>query len=54
MRQVISLEDGNELDMSYEDPEKAGDIWYPAKITIELSRYYVTLKIKDISFITGT
>jgi outer membrane lipoprotein-sorting protein len=54
MRQVISLEDGNELDMSYEDPEKAGDIWYPAKITIELSRYSVTLKIKDISFITGT
>jgi hypothetical protein len=54
MKQIISLEDGNELDMSYEDPEKAGDVWYPAKIRIELSRYSVTLKIKDISFITGT
>lgn len=53
MKQIISLEDGKELDMSYEDPEKAGDVWYPAKIRIELSRYSVTLKIKDISFITG-
>jgi hypothetical protein len=54
MKQIISLEDGQEIDMSYEDPEEAGDIWYPAKIRIELSRYSVTLKIKDISFITGS
>jgi hypothetical protein len=54
MKQLISLEDGKELDMSYEDPEKSGEVWYPAKIRIELSRYSVTLKIKDISFITGS
>jgi hypothetical protein len=54
VRQIISLEEGKELDMSYEDPEKAGDVWYPAKIRIELSGCSVTLKIKDISFITGS
>jgi len=53
-RQIISLEGGKELDMSYEDPEKAGDVWYPAKIRIELSGHSVTLRIKDISFITGS
>ena len=53
IRQIISLDDGRELVMTYEDPELAEDIWYPAKIRIELSRYSVTLKIKDISFITG-
>jgi hypothetical protein len=51
-RQVISLEDGRQLDMFYNDPEKAGDIWYASKIRIELSRYSVTLRIKDISFIS--
>jgi len=51
LRQIISLEDGRELDVSYENPEKAGDIWYPSKIRIALSRYSVTLKIKDISFV---
>jgi outer membrane lipoprotein-sorting protein len=51
VRQVIELEDGRELNISYENPEKTGDIWYPSKIRIELSRYTVTLKIKDISFI---
>jgi hypothetical protein len=54
VRQIISLEEGKELDMSYEDPEKAGNVWYPAKIRIELSGCSVTLKIKDISFITGS
>ncbi len=42
------LEDGRELDIYYENPEKIGDLWYPSKIRIELSRYAVTLRIKDI------
>jgi hypothetical protein len=50
VKQIISLEDGRELYISYEKPEKAGDIWYPSRIRIELLNYSVTLKIKDISF----
>jgi outer membrane lipoprotein-sorting protein len=46
----ISLEEGRELNVSYENPEKMGDMWYPSKIRIELSKYAVTLKIRDISF----
>lgn len=49
-KQILFLEDGRELNIYYDDPEKAGDFWYPAKIRIELSRYAVTLKVKDISF----
>lgn len=51
IKQSISLEDGRELNILYENPEKAGDIWYPSKIRIELYKYAVTLKIRDISFI---
>jgi outer membrane lipoprotein-sorting protein len=50
-KQIISLEEGRQLNIYYENPEKAGDIWYPSRIRIELSKYAVTLKIKDISFI---
>jgi hypothetical protein len=53
IRQTVSLEDGREFNFYYENPEKAGDIWYPSKIRIEFSKYSVTLKIKDISFNTG-
>jgi outer membrane lipoprotein-sorting protein len=49
-KQIIFLGDGRELNIYYEDPEQAGEFWYPAKIRIELSRYAVTLKVKDISF----
>src|SRR4030042_6157938 len=50
IRQTVSIEDGREFNFYYENPEKAGDIWYPSKIRIEFSKYSVTLKIKDISF----
>ena len=53
IRQTVSLEDGREFNFYYENPEKAGDIWYPSKIRIEFSKYSVTLKIKDISFNIG-
>ncbi|NCO68011.1 MAG: hypothetical protein GW873_05660 [Nitrospirae bacterium] len=53
IKQTVSLEDGREFNFYYENPEKAGDIWYPSKIRIEFSKYSVTLKIKDISFNTG-
>lgn len=51
MKQKISLEDGRDLNIFYEDPQKADDIWYPSKIKIELSKYFVILKIKEILFI---
>ena len=51
VRQTVSLEDGRELDIFYENPEVSDDIWYPSKIRIELLRYAVVLRIKDISFI---
>ena len=54
VRQIISLEDGRELDISYENPEKIGNVWYPSKIRIELSKNALTLRIKDISFIFET
>lgn len=52
-RQTILLEDGRDLNIFYENPEKANDndIWYPSKIRIELSKYAVTLKIKDMLFV---
>ena len=52
VRQVISLEDGKELNISYENPDKIGGSWYPSKIRIELSRYAVTLRIKDMAFLS--
>jgi hypothetical protein len=54
VRQIISLDDGRELNIFYENPEKSGDTWYPAKIRIELSKYAVTLNIKDMLFISQT
>jgi hypothetical protein len=50
VKQRVSLEDGRELKISYEDVEKISDVWYPSTIKIDLSKYSVTLKIKEISF----
>ncbi len=53
IKQKVSLEDGKELTITYEDVEKMGDVWYPSTIKIELSQYSVTLKIKEILFTTA-
>ncbi len=50
LRQTIYCEDGTELNIFYERPERAGDVWYPSKIRIEIPKYSVTLKIKKILF----
>jgi hypothetical protein len=50
IKQRVSLEDGKELHIFYEDVEKMGDAWYPSTIKIELSQYSVTLKIREILF----
>jgi len=49
-KQSVALSDGRELIMYYEQPDKSGDIWYPSKIRIELSKYAVILKIREILF----
>jgi hypothetical protein len=54
VQQTISLQDGRELHISYGDPENTEGLWYPSKIRIELTRYAVTLKIRDILFVPGT
>lgn len=48
-KQVIFLDDGRELDIIYENPEKFGDLWYPSKLRIEFAKYSVVLRLKDIS-----
>jgi len=53
IKQMISLEDGRELMIRYENPDYAGALWYPSKIRIELARYAVTLNIREISFLPG-
>lgn len=50
IKQTVSLEDGREINFYYENPEKVGSIWYPSKIRMGLSKYSVTLKIKEMSF----
>lgn len=50
IKQRVTLENGNDLHISYEDMTRMGDVWYPSTIKIELSQYSVRLKIKEISF----
>jgi hypothetical protein len=50
VKQAVSLENGRELIIHYEGNEKIGDVWYPSRIKIDLLKYSVTLKIKDILF----
>ncbi len=51
-KQVIRLGDGDELTIFYEDPARENNVWYQSKMRIELSRYRVTVKVKNISFRT--
>jgi hypothetical protein len=53
LQQTISLDDGRELLIRYENPDFAGTVWYPSKIRIELARSAVTLNIREISFLPG-
>jgi hypothetical protein len=49
-KQIIRFDPDRELVIYYESPARADDVWYQAKIRIELSRYRVTLTLKNISF----
>ena len=48
-RQVIELEDGRELEVTYEEPDRISGVWFPSRLRIGLSRYSVNLKIKTLS-----
>jgi hypothetical protein len=54
VKQIIALDDGRELNIIYDNPEKNGDTWYPSRIRIELLKYAVILNIKDMLFILKT
>jgi len=48
-RQIIELEDGRELEVTYEEPDRISGIWFPSKLRIGLSRHSVSLTIKTLS-----
>jgi hypothetical protein len=52
VQQSVQLEDDRELWFYYEDPEIMGDVWYPSKIRIELSRYSLTLEFDEMLFLS--
>ena len=49
-KQIIILEDGREISIYYESFEKVNNVFFPAMIRIELAKYSITLKLKEISF----
>ncbi len=48
--QRISFDDGKQLTVKYDNPTQAKGGWYQSNMRIELSRYAVSLSVKEISF----
>lgn len=48
-RQIIELDNGSELNVSYEEPALMDGVWFPSRMCIELSRQSVNLTIKTLS-----
>ena len=49
-KQRISFDDGKQLTVFYDNPAQVKGVWYQSKMRIELSRYAVTLTLREISF----
>lgn len=49
--QIIELEDGRQLEIFYYEPSDVKGFVFPLRIRMELSKYAVNLRIKDISVI---
>ena len=49
-KQQIDFGDGKRLTVQYDAPARQNGIWYQSRIRIELTRYVVTLQIKEIGF----
>ncbi|MBI5634195.1 MAG: hypothetical protein HZA15_12045 [Nitrospirae bacterium] len=53
-KQRIFFDDGKQLTISYDNPAQAKGVWYQSKMRIELSRYAVTLTVREITFTERT
>ncbi|MBI5849208.1 MAG: hypothetical protein HZB31_14895 [Nitrospirae bacterium] len=49
-KQRIFFDDGKQLTVFYSNPAQTKGVWYQSKMRIELSRYAVTLSVREISF----
>ncbi|MBI5640811.1 MAG: hypothetical protein HZA17_10325 [Nitrospirae bacterium] len=49
-KQKIYFDEGGELTIYYDFPVREDNIWYQSKIRIELSKYAVTLHLRNMSF----
>ncbi len=49
-RQRIDFVDGKQLTVQYDVFARQDGVWYPSRMRIELTRYVVTLEIKEIGF----
>jgi len=49
--QTIELENNRELKISYAEPANSDGFWYPSQMKIELSKYVVKLKIRNLELI---
>ncbi len=48
LRQVAVLEDGRELNITYEEPVRENNRWYQSRIRIEFLQYAVSLAVKTL------
>ncbi len=49
-KQIITFDDNRQLQVFYDSPMQADGLWYQSKMRIELSRYAVTLTVREITF----
>ncbi len=49
-KQRISFDDGKQVTVFYDMPAQAKGVWYQSRMRIELSRYVVTLTVREITF----
>ena len=50
-KQKMDFDDGKQLTVLYVAHAREKELWYPSKMRLELSRYAVTLTVKEISFV---
>lgn len=48
LRQVVSLDDGKQLKISYDEPVQENNRWYQSRMTIEFLQYSVSLSVKTL------
>jgi len=48
LRQVVSLDDGEQLNIYYEEPALENNRWYQSRVRIEFLQYAVSLSVKTL------